>query len=85
MNMEKKSSKYFYSLEKAKYNAKTCFKIINDDGQEITSCERILEEQRKFYEELYKVDNDINFTMQNHTDIKVPVEIKEKPGITDHC
>ena len=32
-----RSSKYFYALEKAKYNAKTCFKLIKDDGSEVST------------------------------------------------
>ena len=30
-----KSSKYFFSLEKAKYNAKTCNKLLDTNGEEI--------------------------------------------------
>ena len=28
-----KNTKYFYSLEKARYNAKTCYKIIDELGK----------------------------------------------------
>ena len=66
----------FYALEKAKYNAKTCFKIIDHDLGEITNTEDILETQRKFYLELYDVDKDVNFNMINSSGVYVPQEIK---------
>ena len=51
-----KSTKYFFALEKQRYNAKTCYKIIDEDGSEYTNQETILEIQRKFYTELYRDD-----------------------------
>ena len=71
-----KSSKYFYSLEKARYNAKTCYKIIGDNNTEITDQQRILNEQHKFYQLLYEEDEYVNFTITNTYNIKVPVEIE---------
>ena len=43
-----RNSKYFFSLEKSRYNAKTCYKLIKDDGQEIIDPDMILEEQARF-------------------------------------
>ena len=74
--MEKRVTKYFFSLEKAKYNAKTCFKIIDEDGIECLEPRKILEVQRQFYENLYQEDRDINFTLQNTSGIKVPKDQK---------
>ena len=65
-----KNTKYFYSLEKAKYNAKTCYKIIEQD-QEITNPSEILECQKKFYQNLYSQDEDVNFNMTNRFGILV--------------
>ena len=71
-----KGTKYFYALEKAKYNAKTCYKLIDDDGTEFQDPNKILEEQRKYYQKLYNVDQDVKFNLHNTYGIKVPEEIK---------
>ena len=71
-----KSTKYFFSLEKARYNAKTCYKLLDKENKEVTNPEQILKIQRQFYEELYSKDEDVEFTRSNTFDIKVPVEIK---------
>ena len=73
-----KNTKYFYSLEKAKYNAKTCYKMVKEDGEEITNPSLILEEQRHFYEELYDVDQDVCFNMQNNSGTVVPETIRKQ-------
>ena len=75
-----KNTKYFYALEKARYNAKTCYKIITEDGEEIVEQRKILEKQKNFYEQLYQ-DEEVNFTLQNTTSIKVPENIKEDQNI----
>ena len=56
-----RNAKYFFSLEKLK----TASLIIDDNGQKITKQNEILEEQHRFYQELYKEDQDINFTEIN--------------------
>ena len=76
-----KNTKYFYALEKARYNAKTCYKIINDDQEEILDPYKILEEQRNFYSKLYEKDENVNFTMVNTHGLKVPLEIEKKQSI----
>ena len=73
-----RNSKYFFALEKAKYNAKTCYAIINEEGQEINSVEGILENQRKFYTELYSEEQEVCFNLENKYNIKVPEEIRQK-------
>ena len=73
-----KNTKYFYNLEKAKYNAKTCYKLIDQDGTEIVNPEKILSAQKQFYEELYAEDPEVSFTMENKYDIFVPEEIKQQ-------
>ena len=72
-----RNTKYFFSLEKARYNAKTCFKIIEDD-KEITHPEQILEAQKKFYGELYGPDPQVKFNMENIYGIKVKPEDEKK-------
>ena len=71
-----KNNKYFFNLEKARYNAKTCFKIIDENGVEVTGTEQILETQYKYYKKLYDVDQDVEFGMENRYGIQVPTEIK---------
>ena len=71
-----KNTKYFYALEKAKYNAKTCYSIISDSGNEISDPGVILEEQRKFYQQLYEQDLDVEFTMENKAKLYVPEHIR---------
>ena len=73
-----KNTKYFYALEKARYNAKTCYKMIDDSGNELLTPNEILDEQRKFYTELYKEDSEVNFTLQNQSGLQVPINIKEQ-------
>ena len=71
-----KNTKYFYALEKARYNAKTCYQLITEDGKEIEDPQKILEKQKEFYKELYKEDKDVAFNMTNQYNIKVPEEIR---------
>ena len=71
-----RNTKYFYALEKARYNAKTCHKLVTDKGEEITDPKLILEEQRNFYRELYSEDEMVKFTLSNNSDIVVPEEIR---------
>ena len=75
-----KNTKYFYALEKAKYNSKTCYKVLSGN-REIEDPQMILEEQRKFYKELYKEDTEVNFTLENKYNIKVPEGIKKDQDI----
>ena len=76
-----KNTKYFYALEKTKYNAKTCFKIINEEQEEIEDPQEILEVQRKFYEDLYSKDENVEFTMNNTTGITVPEPIQKNQDV----
>ena len=76
-----RSTKYFFSLEKARYNSKTCFKIFNAVGEEIVVPEQILEVQKEFYQELYSEDQQVTFTLQNEYGVMVPRELKESQDI----
>ena len=73
-----KNTKYFFALEKAKYNRKTCFKIIGESGEEVDDQVQILSIQRDFYQDLYRVDQDVNFNMENIHGIYVLVDIQQK-------
>ena len=71
-----KNTKYFFSLEKSRYNAKTCYKLITEDGQEVTEQKQILNLQKMFYTELYQKDDFVKFDMINNSGTKVPYDIK---------
>ena len=64
-----RNSKYFYSLEHAKYNAKTCQVLLYDD-KILTTDEDILKAQHKFYSDLYRRDPEVNFTLQNDSTVR---------------
>ena len=71
-----KPTKYFFALEKAKYNAKTCFCIFDSEQKLIDDPNGILAVQREFYKDLYSEDKDVKFTLVNNSNIVVPKEIQ---------
>ena len=71
MSKEKGVQNTSIPLEKARYNAKTCYRLLNDLGQEIKDPQMILEEQKQFYQKLYQQDKDVNFSMENIFGVKV--------------
>ena len=72
-----KSTKYFFSLEKARYNSKTCFKMINEEGNVLENQHLILESQKTYYQDLYSKDEDVLFNLENIYNISVPQNIKQ--------
>ena len=70
-----RNTKYFYSLEKMRYNAKTCTALISEDNGEQTvhTCqEEILEMQHDFFQTLYSKEHGIEFKMENTENLKFP-------------
>ena len=57
------NTKYFLNLEKSRYNAKTCVAIFDDEGTLQTEFDHILDEQRKFYQNLYTSDQSVHFNL----------------------
>ena len=76
-----KNTQYFFALEKAKYNAKTCYKILKQDGTQIIEPQQILDEQRKFYKQLYSEDQEVRFSMQNTFGVTVSKEKRKLQNI----
>ena len=76
-----KNTKYFYSLEKAKYNAETCYKILDQKGEEVINPQQILQEQKEFYQKLYEADEDVSFNMDNTYEVFVPDDIRQEQDI----
>ena len=68
--MGERNSKYFFALEKRKFNNKTAFSMFVD-GKLCKNQKRILAEQRAFYETLYTSDPNVHFDMVNRTNIKL--------------
>ena len=60
-----RSTKFFLSLEKAKYNSKVMSKLITEEGTEITDPKKILAEQYDFYSKLYRSDPGVKFQAKN--------------------
>ena len=73
-----KNTKYFFQLEKARYNAKTCYSILQEDGTEIRDQKLIIDKQKQFYEDLYSEDKEVNFSLSNTSQIYVPEHIREQ-------
>ena len=76
-----KNTKYFFSLEKARYNAKTCYKLLDGEGVEVNDTKRILDMQREFYLDLYKEDADVEFNLKNNYSLYVPQKVKDVQNI----
>ena len=72
-----RNTKYFFNLEKARYNAKTCYKLIDKNGKEIIEDSLILETQKSFYNDLYSEDKEVSFMLKNTYNIKVPEIVKK--------
>ena len=66
-----RTTKYFYNMEKARFNAKTCNMLLMENGDIIKDQHSILQQQRKFYQQLYMRDDTIHFNLVNTTDIKI--------------
>ena len=66
-----RSTKYFLNLEKNRASTKNCEQLFNDKGELLTETSQILEEQRQFYQNLYKLNTEVEFDLKNETGIVV--------------
>ena len=57
-----KNTKYFYSLEKAKYNAKTIHAVFDESGSLVKGND-VLQVQKVFYSKLYSRDESVQFNI----------------------
>ena len=69
-----RNTEYFYGLEKNRYNAKTCTTLITENGKVIKEQREILNEQRKFYCNLYKKEKNIKFALSDDEHPQLSVE-----------
>ena len=58
-----RNTKYFFGLEKARYNAKTVVSIFNSEGHLIQDQTEVLKVQKEFYQELYTADPTVRYDM----------------------
>ena len=65
-----RSSKYFFNLEKNRYNNRTCFQIFNKNREVVTEIEEILQIQKQFYTDLYAQNPEVECTI-NELDVKI--------------
>lgn len=59
-----KSLKYFFSLEKSKANKKCMTALKKQNGELITSPAEILQMQLEYYQQLYKSNNEVAFSIK---------------------
>ena len=62
-----KNTKYFYSLEKTRSNAKSATSLITDNNTLLTEVKEILDEQEDYYTKLYKKDADVHYNIKNNS------------------
>ena len=72
-----KNTKYFFALEKRNYSNKNMFSVFTENGL-CTDQQQILEEQKRFYQQLYTSDRSVDFTLQNHTAHKLDSSQKKQ-------
>ena len=66
-----RSSKYFFALEKRNYSAKTMFAVQLPSGEICREQRTIRNEQKRFYEELYTCNKNIQFNVQNESGVTI--------------
>ena len=62
-----RNSKFFFSLEKSNYEKKNMKVIHTEQGEIVKDPNRILQEQRKFYKDLYTRDDKVKFQLCNES------------------
>ena len=72
-----KSTKYFLNLEKSRAGAKSIGCVLLDSGELVHQPNKIIKEQKIFYQKLYKKDESIQFKLKNNTNIKLKEEMQK--------
>ena len=72
-----KPTKYFISLKKSRFNARTCNALFDGKGNLINDTKGILRLQENFYRELYSSDTSVNFELENSFNVRIPDELKD--------
>ena len=69
-----KNTRYFLGLEKQRSNGKVCDSILLDDGRITNNLPEIMNEQHRFYSELYKSDPNIRFCIDKDDGVCISQE-----------
>ena len=59
------NSKYFFNLERRRYLEKNMKAVFNAEGNLLTNQQAILDEQTKFYKDLYTTNNQVQFGLSS--------------------
>ena len=62
-----KITRYFFNLEKERYNSKCCYQLLSESGDLITDFQEVLKLQENFYQDLYTSDPEISFDQTNNS------------------
>lgn len=73
-----KNTKFFYNLEKNRFNARMCTKLFDSQGKIIEDPKCIRKLQRDFYANLYASDPSVQFSSANSNKTLIPCELKDK-------
>ena len=76
-----KPSSYYLSMERARFNARTCNALFDEEGNLISDTNGILKLQQKFYSALYSRDTEVAFIIENESPVKVPENISEQQNM----
>ena len=71
------NKKRFFNIEKSRYNKKAMRMLHTESGDIISDPGEILNEQRKFYKNLYQKDSNVSFRLVNDTNHKISSDDKE--------
>ena len=69
-----RSTKYFFNLEKLRYNQRTMFCLVKENGTMTKNQKEILDLQAKFYSNLYTSDVEIDFKNNTYDGSKLTNE-----------
>ena len=75
-----RNTKYFYNLEKTKYNAKTCTKLFNTKNEIICNPAAIMKMQKDYYQELYTADENSEFVCE----VEIDTVVTEECGLNEN-
>ena len=67
-------TRYFFNLERTRYNAKVCNTLIDEQGEIISTKDEVLREQKRFYKGLYCSDPNVVFDIHEEAANKVDPE-----------
>ena len=74
-----KSTKFFFSIEKQRYEKKIMSAVRKEENSELISdSEAILKEQARFYSKLYSKNNEVKFDLVNNSSIKISKDLAKK-------